>query len=42
MSVYHPDFIVATNDKVYLVETKGNDKINDKNVRKKRCRILHL
>ena len=40
MSVYHPDFLVATCDKVYLVETKGNDKINDKNVRQKQAATI--
>ena len=35
MATYHPDFIVATHDKVYLIETKGNDKLFDKNVRQK-------
>ena len=35
MATYHPDFIVATRDKVYLIETKGNDKLSDKNVRQK-------
>ncbi|MBP3711054.1 MAG: DEAD/DEAH box helicase family protein [Bacteroidaceae bacterium] len=35
MATYHPDFIVATKDKVYLIETKGNDKLSDKNVRQK-------
>ena len=35
MATYHPDFIVATEQKVYLIETKGNDKIFDKNVRQK-------
>ncbi len=35
MATYHPDFIVATRDKVYLIETKGNDKVFDKNVRQK-------
>lgn len=35
MATYHPDFIVATNRKIYLIETKGNDKIFDKNVRQK-------
>lgn len=40
MSVYHPDFLVATVDRVYLVETKGNDKINDKNVRQKQAATI--
>ena len=35
MATYHPDFIVATSKKIYLIETKGNDKIFDKNVRQK-------
>ena len=35
MATYHPDFIVATDKKVYLIETKGNDKLFDKNVRQK-------
>lgn len=35
MATYHPDFIVATKEKVYLIETKGNDKVMDKNVRQK-------
>ena len=35
MATYHPDFIVATAAKVYLIETKGNDKLFDKNVRQK-------
>ena len=35
MATYHPDFIVATQDKIYLIETKGNDKVFDRNVRQK-------
>jgi len=35
MATYHPDFIVATQEKIYLIETKGNDKVFDKNVRQK-------
>ncbi|MCR5817524.1 MAG: restriction endonuclease subunit R, partial [Prevotella sp.] len=35
MATYHPDFIVATRKKIYLIETKGNDKLFDKNVRQK-------
>ncbi len=35
MATYHPDFMVATREKVYLIETKGNDKLFDKNVRQK-------
>ncbi len=36
MATYHPDFIVATREKVYLIETKGNDRVFDLNVRQKR------
>ena len=35
MATYHPDFIVGTREKIYLIETKGNDKLFDKNVRQK-------
>lgn len=35
MAIYHPDFIVATKQKIYLIETKGNDKLFDRNVRQK-------
>ena len=49
MATYHPDFIVATHEKIYLIETKGNDKLFDKNVRQKQiaavewtCKINEL
>lgn len=35
MATYHPDFLAATAGKVYLIETKGDDKIADANVRQK-------
>lgn len=35
MATYHPDFLVATRQKVYLIETKGNDRVTDLNVRQK-------
>lgn len=35
MATYHPDFMVATRDRIYLVETKGDDKVDDANVRQK-------
>ena len=40
MATYHPDFIVATKDKIYLIETKGNDKVTDQNVRQKQRATL--
>ncbi len=36
LATYHPDFIVETNDRLYLVETKGTDKVRDRNVQQKR------
>lgn len=36
LATYHPDFLVATADKVYMVETKGQDRVMDRNVRQKR------
>ena len=40
MATYHPDFIVATADKVYLIETKGDDKVDDVNVRQKQTATI--
>ena len=40
LATYHPDFIVKTKDKIYIIETKGNDKIDDKNVRIKQQSTL--
>lgn len=40
MATYHPDFIVATAEKVYLIETKGDDKVDDVNVRQKQTATI--
>lgn len=40
LSLYYPDFIVVTNDKVYVIETKGQDKIKDENVKQKQLATL--
>ena len=40
MATYHPDFIVATSEKVYLIETKGDDKVDDANVRQKQTATI--
>ena len=40
LATYHPDFIVKTKNKIYIIETKGNDKIYDKNVRLKQQSTL--
>lgn len=36
LASYHPDFIVCTSDKVYIIETKGDDRVMDKNVQRKK------
>lgn len=36
MANYHPDFLVQTKDGIYMVETKGKDKVQDHNVQQKR------
>ena len=36
LASYHPDFIVCTADKVYIIETKSDDRVMDKNVQKKK------
>lgn len=41
MATYHPDFLVATAKHIYLVETKGDDKVNAKNVRLKQLATLN-
>ncbi len=35
MATYLPDFLVATVSKIYLIKTKGEDKVDDDNVRQK-------
>ena len=35
MATYHPDFIVATSSHIYVIETKGNNRVFDPNVRQK-------
>ena len=41
MATYHPDFLVATAQKIYLIETKGQDKFDEKNVRAKQLATLN-
>lgn len=36
LATYHPDFMVETANRMYLVETKGEDKVRDRNVQQKR------
>ena len=40
LASYHPDFMVCTEKEIYIVETKGEDKIHDANVRRKQLAIL--
>lgn len=40
LASYHPDFMVCTEDGMYVVETKGQDKVNDANVRRKWLAVL--
>ena len=35
LSSYHPDFLVCTRERIYIIETKGNDKVDDPNVQRK-------
>jgi type III restriction enzyme len=35
LSSYHPDFMVCTKKYIYIIETKGNDRIDDPNVHRK-------
>jgi len=35
LATYHPDFIVGTEDRIYLIETKGDNQMDDRNVRLK-------
>lgn len=40
LATYHPDFIVKTTDMIYVIETKGNNMVTDKNVRLKQKATL--
>jgi len=35
LSSYHPDFMACTKQHVYIIETKGNDRVEDPNVQRK-------
>jgi len=40
LSSYHPDFMVCTKKHIYIIETKGDDKVDDPNVRYKQRATL--
>ena len=35
LASYHPDFMVCTATHIYIIETKGDDRVADANVRQK-------
>lgn len=40
LSLYYPDFIIKTADKIYLIETKSDKDLNDPNVKQKQLATL--
>lgn len=40
MATYHPDFIVAARERIFIVETKGNDRMSDPNVKQKQIATI--
>ncbi len=40
LSNYSPDFLVKTNQKYYIIETKGDDKIHESNVKQKQLATI--
>lgn len=34
LATYYPDFMIKIGDKIYIVETKGNDKMSNPDVSK--------
>ena len=40
LSLYYPDFIIKTADKLYLIETKSDKDLNDPNVKQKQLATL--
>jgi len=40
LSLYYPDFIVKTKEKIYLIETKSDKDLNDLNVKQKQLATL--
>ena len=41
LATYYPDFIVVTNELVYIVETKGKDRMDDRNVKQKQLSVIN-
>lgn len=40
LASYHPDFIVCTKDYMYIIETKGDNMVDDQNVQQKRVATI--
>lgn len=40
LSLYYPDFVIKTKDKIYLIETKSDKDLNDPNVKQKQLATL--
>ncbi len=40
LSLYHPDFIIKTEEKIYIIETKSDKDLNDPNVKQKQLSTL--
>ena len=40
LASYHPDFIVCTKDYMYMIETKGDNMVDDQNVQQKRVATI--
>lgn len=40
LATYHPDFLVSTNGHIYIVETKGQEQVHNKNVRQKQLATI--
>lgn len=40
LASYHPDFMVCTSNKMYIIETKGDDRVMDPNVQRKKLATI--
>lgn len=40
LASYHPDFMVCTSNKIYIIETKGDDRVMDPNVQRKKLATI--
>ena len=40
LASYHPDFMVCTSNKIYIIETKGDDRVMEPNVQRKKLATI--